>query len=271
MSLILEALRRSEEERRRHAQPLLAPAPLRRRRRGRLRALIALAVLLVVGALAGGVAWLDSARSPEAPLPVATAPSLAIGHERRDATGRAEATAVPSRANAAPPNVHPAGSQSAPQRESEPYELLREGPLITAPESPDPLADPRLDPAVRARLAEIFARAGDHPPPQGLTAVPGPAPKETVHEIPSPAPAMPPTLPAEASFEELPYSLRRELPTFRVSMIVAASEPHARFVLVEGVRRRAGEEIAPGVRIVEIDSEGLLLEFRGQRFRWRVR
>jgi general secretion pathway protein B len=247
MSLILEALRRSEEERRRRSLPALAPAPRRRPRRMLpvLGASVALAAIL-----AGAFFWTrltppptpatappHEAPSPPSPSPESSEP--AIGH-RTVAAARAS---PPPREETAP-------------RESEPAELLRESPMILAPATADPLADPNLDPLARERLAEMLA-------PRTETSAPSPTGPPSDEAPPAPAPAETP------SYEELAFALRREMPSFRVSMIVAASDPAARFVLSEGQRRREGEELAPGIRIVEIGAEGLLLEFRGQRFRWR--
>ncbi|MDW8480037.1 MAG: general secretion pathway protein GspB [Xanthomonadales bacterium] len=110
----------------------------------------------------------------------------------------------------------------------------------------------------------MLGRARPAPPP---AATPGTAEPEP------PTPGATATTVAEGPpwLEELPYALRRQLPPLRVSMVVAAADPAARFVLAQGERRREGEELAPGVRVVEIGGEALLLEFRGQRFRWRPR
>lgn len=252
MSLILEALRRSEDERRRRSLPALLAPPARRRRKRRLAwtlaaALAASAVALFV------ILWRHGAlhpqeRSSAASSEPAPAPAEPAPPTPRDIERAASRTRVAD--STSPPSV-----PTKTEREAEPGELLRESAPIIAPATANPLDDPNLDPRVRERLAEVFGGRDERPAP-----VP-----------PEPASAMsPPARPPEQvpSFEELPFELRRDMPAFRVSMIVAASDPAARFVLVEGQRRREGEELAPGIRVIEIGAGGLLLEFRGQRFRW---
>jgi general secretion pathway protein B len=91
-----------------------------------------------------------------------------------------------------------------------------------------------------------------------------------------PAPAAPPQ-PVAASpttatpsdvplYYELPFNVRKDLPTLTVSMHVYAAVPAQRFVVVDGERKAEGESIKEGLTLREIRSDGIVLEFRGQKF-----
>jgi general secretion pathway protein B len=86
-----------------------------------------------------------------------------------------------------------------------------------------------------------------------------------------PKPATPaPPAPVAAShlplYYELPYELRKDLPALVVSMHVYAEQPAQRFVIVDGDRKAEGDTLKDGIALREIRSDGLVLEFRGQRF-----
>lgn len=65
---------------------------------------------------------------------------------------------------------------------------------------------------------------------------------------------------------ELPAAVRRDMPELRLTMHVFSREPENRFVLVNSERFREGDEVAPGVRLAEINREGAVLDYRQYRF-----
>lgn len=65
---------------------------------------------------------------------------------------------------------------------------------------------------------------------------------------------------------ELPLAVRREMPDLDLSIHVFAPEEEKRFVLINGERRMAGDELGGGARLVEIRREGALIDFRDHRF-----
>jgi general secretion pathway protein B len=263
MSLILEALKKSEAERLRRQSPgLLTPDPVRRRVRVWPWLLAGLMVLV---ALAGGW-WLGQRGAAEAP----SAPVLAPlpEPESRDqgpaSDVRSEpAPSAPSRGLGLPEPATP--TPALPQVRVRPGE--RESAPMVAPASPDPLSDPDLDPDTRARLAEVLAERGS---PGGLEDA---GDRRRAPEMPDPrARAVSPAATPEPGPDalplkhELPFAIRRDLPDLRVTMVVSSGDAAARFALVNGERRVEGDEIAPGVRLVTIQAQALELEFRGQRF-----
>jgi general secretion pathway protein B len=264
MSLILEALKKSEAERLRRQSPgLLTPDPVRRR--ARVWPWL-LAGLMVLVALAGGW-WLGQRGAAEAPIAPAPAPAPETRPEVLGAasdTPSAPAPSAPSHGLGLPESARP--PPALPQVRVRPGE--RESAPMIAPSAPDPLSDPDLDPDTRARLAKALAERGQSaagvedaaerpggpqtPDPRATTASPA--------AVPQPGPD---ALPLK---HELPFALRRDLPDLRVSMVVSSGDAGARFALVNGERRVEGDEIAPGVRLISIRAQGLELEFRGQRF-----
>ena len=80
-----------------------------------------------------------------------------------------------------------------------------------------------------------------------------------------PAPRKP-AEPALPSVWEMPYSVRKDLPALALTMHVYSSVPAERFVVVEGERHVEGDELGDGVTLREIRSDGIVLDFKGQRF-----
>ncbi len=72
-----------------------------------------------------------------------------------------------------------------------------------------------------------------------------------------------PTLP---SIFELDYKLRHELPKMAVSMYVYNAQQQFRFVIIAGKRYAEGEQIESKVSITKIRADGLECEFQGTRF-----
>lgn len=64
---------------------------------------------------------------------------------------------------------------------------------------------------------------------------------------------------------ELPLSVRRSLPELNLTIHVYSPNEPERFVLINGERRVAGDEI-DGARIVAIQREGAVVDFRSHRF-----
>jgi len=67
-------------------------------------------------------------------------------------------------------------------------------------------------------------------------------------------------------YYELPYNVRKDLPTLALNMHVYATDPAQRFVVLDGDRKAEGETIKDGLVLREIRTDGIVLEFRGQRF-----
>ncbi|UXI68630.1 general secretion pathway protein GspB [Tahibacter amnicola] len=125
--------------------------------------------------------------------------------------------------------------------------------LVSAPPPPPP-PQPPAQPPVNAAPASAAAPAP--PPPAAVQAS-------------QPAAANPPAAaPLESlpMYWQLPFDVRRELPELKLSMHVYSATPAQRFVVVNGVRQVEGDSFGTDVKLVEIRSDGAVLEFHGQRF-----
>jgi general secretion pathway protein B len=65
---------------------------------------------------------------------------------------------------------------------------------------------------------------------------------------------------------ELPYAARKDIPAIELSMHVFSSDPKQRFVVIKGDRHVEGDEVASDLVLREIRQDGLVLEYKGQKF-----
>jgi general secretion pathway protein B len=103
------------------------------------------------------------------------------------------------------------------------------------------------------------------PPPvaKPAAAPPAAAPAQAA-AIPPPPP--PPALPDMPLYYQLPYNVRKDLPALAISMHVYANVPAQRFVVIDGERKAEGDSVKDGLTVHEIRTDGVIFEFRGQRF-----
>ncbi len=271
MSLILEALKKSEQQRRLGEAPNLGTPIVLTRRRSRLLPLLAGAI-----ALALGLAWWLQRDQVTVP---AAQPSTA-------AVKPAANTAPPPTANP-PSRTAPPHPQAAPQRPAAPHAVPpKTAPVVAAPvlPAPSPLDRPGSvtpPPAMAAGAHAVAAGAGQahqRPEPDGPASPLEQAAQEAAAGKARPAPAPPPAAPAPASSPataarpalpsvwELPYATRKDLPPIELTMHVYASNAADRFVVVKGERHVEGDQIADGVTLRQITADGMVLEFKGQSF-----
>lgn len=71
------------------------------------------------------------------------------------------------------------------------------------------------------------------------------------------------------SYWALPQGVRDSLPEFRITVMVFADEPEDRFLLINGTRLKEQEELQSGVVLDEIRREGAV--FRARNYRFLVR
>jgi general secretion pathway protein B len=244
MSLILEALRKSEAERQIGRAPgLLTPVALRPAQRSRARGplLFAAALLLLLAALA--LAWWlgRSAAEPPAAAP-AEAPAMVPASPTT-------LTPVASDAPSAYPTPADSPADAAPA-------------ALAPPRSPLPTAGPGDLPA-DPDFASTERESLPLPPPASALPAPPPPPAATA-PLPETAPA-----PVEAEgatpWRTLSEAERAGLPPLRLNMHVFNDEPTRRFVIIDGRRLAEGEQIAADVLLTEIRRDGAVLEVRGRR------
>lgn len=278
MSLILEALKKSEAERRLGQAPdLLSPMPIRVSHEPRSRALTRAAwALLVLIAAAGGY-WLAHDRVPSSPTTQPPAPSI------DDERSAADITPIPTRPSSAPatPTARSEAARSAaetianvplPQdddfvrteRESMPVQAD----AIPLPPPPQEAAIPQAS-APKAESV-VTTQVASEPAPGSASAslaLPQTAPSTAAATSSKVVPAAPePALEALPRLGHLLPSEREGLPPLRLSMHVYDPIPTARFVLIDGKRYREGESIRTGLSVAAIRPDGVALSYHGRRF-----
>jgi general secretion pathway protein B len=288
MSLIYDALRKSEQQRRAGEMPTLATDPgwgVRRTPPPRRFPWLWVAVPCMLLAVAAG-AWVWHTR--RAAEPATTALAQADGAQADTTADVAAVPGAPAAAPAPPADIAARFAQGE-TFANDPQALVQGAPAATAGgdaaaaiASPA-AAPPPVDPAVAqpspppgdvpaASLLATDASMAAPPPPVETTVPPPPAPAEPapappVAAMPQPAPTAPaiaaePTLPL---LYELPYAVRKDMPRLALSMHVYNDDPMRRFAIINDERRAEGDDIE-GVRLVAIRRDGIELEYAGQRF-----
>ena len=254
MSLILDALKKSEAERQLGRAPgLLTPAPTVGRRHG-LAALVA-AVVVAVGLSVGLTWWL---LRPAEPLPP---PAVASGTP----TG-------PSRSGDPAPAAAPA--DQAPPRPAQPTAAVASNAPAAVPPAPAtaraagpaPMEEPTRE-RERESLAQPAGEALPLPAPPAAVAPAPPRAADDAAAVPAAdgdaADDAGPPLP---QLRDLPPDLRAALPPLRLSMHVFNDDPAQRFVLIDGRRYGEGAALAEGLVLEAIRRDGVVLLFRERRF-----
>ena len=72
--------------------------------------------------------------------------------------------------------------------------------------------------------------------------------------------------PAPISYWELPDSVRADVPEFKFSVLVFAADPADRFVLIGGQRLEEGDSVQPGLEVKEIRRDGVVFSYRLYQF-----
>lgn len=246
MSLILEALRRSEAERQRGRAPglFVEQQGLRRERR----------------VMPAWAFWAAGA------VLVAVLLAWAWRETMRDEPGRGM---VPTAATPAEPA--PVGSaEPAPAASSE---AVPDATASTASSLPAPGFPPTPDPALVAEPAPAAepepVATVDTADAEATTAIAtptGPLPTAAPEPLPAPPPA--PAASAEEvlpRLADIPAGERGGLPPLKLSMHVYSDDPVRRFVIVDGQRLTEGAAPAPGVVVEAIRRDGAVLSLNGRR------
>ena len=276
MSLILEALKKSEQQRRLGEAPNFgSPVVATRRRRNLLPVIV---VLIVIGAAAG---WWLMRRSPPA------APPAAPSANSTDAA-RSAAQPPPIKRDVRPPAARPGGNlaldrtKQADVASQEKRAGAAGNPARTTP-PPAPTV-PSTKPAATAAgqtaptladksaglrtTAPPPAEAMQKPPAQKADVIAPPAPPANAQTAATPAAMAKPAAPGAAlpTIWDLPFSTRKDLPALDLSMHVYSADPKQRFVVMKGDRHVEGDEVGQDLILREIRQDGLVLEYKGQRF-----
>ncbi|VAW42110.1 hypothetical protein MNBD_GAMMA01-2250, partial [hydrothermal vent metagenome] len=65
---------------------------------------------------------------------------------------------------------------------------------------------------------------------------------------------------------QLPFSIRKDIPKFKLNIHIYDENPQNRLVVINGVKFVINDMIEEQVLVKDIIAEGILLEFNGQEF-----
>lgn len=240
MSLILEALKKSEAQRRLGEMPNLGtPITATKRRRSALPWL-ALGTVVVLAA-AGGWRFLGQRA---APVPPATNPAPGKPSAKADGSTPPTSPTAPRQVIKAPASAAPPAAANPPPPAQPKKDMAPPTPATLPVAAPPPAAVPAPAPAQAPAPVATPPPAAAHPP--------------------APAPPAPPPVNDVPTVDELPPELRSALPVLPITMQVYSPDPKRRFAIIDGTRVVEGESIR-GVTVQEIRPAGLVLEFQGRR------
>lgn len=244
MSYILDALRKSDQQRRRGAAPTLltgqatAAAP-------KQPALLVYALLAAVLLGAGmGIGWLRPWQTEQA------APAAAQSEEsvRQSVPVRPEIATAPAPAVAPAPVAAPAPAPvRAPAAVPVPAHasVKSQSPASVGTEAPGKPQD---------EVAAVSSKATAVPQqPSGTAAADSATAKNVI------------------SMAELPLALQQELPAMTISFHAYSGNPKDRLVGIDNRMLREGDEVAPGLKLEQITPEGMILGYKGFSFRRGVK
>lgn len=281
MSLILEALKKSEQQRRLGEAPTLGSPVVATRRR---RSLLPVLVVLILGAAVAGW-WLTrkappppSATSTPAPMETTQAPTPAApsknvptptasandrAQDRPRLTGYATALQKAEQEKRAAALANPTHAKT-PAPSSAP---LKPGDAQGVAPAPAPSLAASSSTAEKSTTADT-ARTAVTAPSAASAAVP---PNTKAGNSTAPAATASATKPtaegaALPTVWELPFATRKELPAIDLSMHVYSADPKQRFVVIKGDRHVEGDEVGQDLVLREIRQDGLVLEYKGQTF-----
>jgi len=233
MSFILEALRKSEQERQRHQSPGMADLRARNRVSGRPYWLPL--VIFLVGINIGLLLflWLNGAPPPGAEV----APD-----------GAAETATAP--VDPSPPTAEPAVQAStAPAGENE-----DSTPAVSAMPDPAAIETPIQDPPPRSLSSQLApGSAAQSAPAKAAAEFAGAsAPQSSYGNLPT--------------LEELTLAGSISLDPMRIDMHVFSPQPAERFVFINMNKYREGDSLREGPVLTSITPDGVILNYQGRTF-----
>jgi general secretion pathway protein B len=248
MSYILEALKKAQAERQLGNAPTIhAPQPVQASAAtgdglsgSRKPLLLGVGAGVIVAAVGAALLW---HRAPAPAVQVAQAPSALTSPTPAPVSGQAVA---PTSA---------AGGASATL-------AVRAPDTLSAP----PAAVPRVPesrpatPPVRTAAAPGAGSAGRASP----AAAPFPVQAQAAPAPAAPAPASEDSLPM---LQQLPESIRAQIPRVNFGGYMYSANPADRLVLVDKGLRHEGEEVGPGLVLEKLLPHAAVMNFRGVRYR----
>lgn len=239
MSFILDALKKSENERKRTIGPSLVDAPLRRPRADRPWWAVAVSALLIVNLGVLLIVLTRKDAEPDAKPVLDTAPAAAA-----PAQAAIRPPPVQRQRPAADRSVRPLAEEAAGYGE----DSYQDAPLPSeydAPGSPEAANVPEGPPIVRPIDAPAVAPLPSRP-----------------NYSSNPAPASTEVLPTLTSL----VASGTNLPDLRLDIHVYSEKPAERFAFVNMRKYTEGQTLSEGPTLERITPDGVVLSSQGQRF-----
>ncbi len=106
-------------------------------------------------------------------------------------------------------------------------------------------------------------------PPSAVIIPPhaGPAPMPPPDPVPVPTAAKPSTEATVGTLRDLPAQIQREIPPLAIGGFLYSANPSDRSVLINSRLRHEGDEVAPGLTLETLRQDGMVLNYRGYRYR----
>ena len=239
MSFILDALRKSEHERRMETAPDIMHTPV-----AVTREQLPMWAIALIGALAAALLAV-TIYSVWQRFP---GPEPATGALQQPA---AQPQTVPQAA--VPQAVTPAPQVSVPAAAT-----IQESAVAVTPSQ-----SPSLDSSANAERSEpTVTTPAEVPVSSPADELPAARSPEPTASVPAPQPASREQLPSYATV----LADGMNIGMLQMQLHVHSSTPANRFVVINGTRRREGERLSEGLSIEEIVAEGAILNYQGRRF-----
>ena len=240
MSYILDALKKSDQQRQRGLAPTLttAQAVATAPKRPRLLLASVIAVILIITGMVIG--WLrpwqhlQSASVPESSTTRSTTPALPL-----PATGPTPAL---------------------------PEMAVKPAPLMQESTSAPPSVVGSADTTAKRATPALADNEGFPSLPQARSVTP----KESAISVPDQTVQTTATAVGQEkkvlALHELPASMQREIPNISISFHIYSGKPKDRRVMINGEMAGEGDLLAPGLSIEQITPDGVILDYKGYRF-----
>lgn len=253
MSYILNALRKSEQERQARqpetaTERILLPRPKQSRKTALWIAAILLSNLLIIT----GFVWLSSHKTASTPVTPQASAAAPAGTPPQPSAARSIKSAEPPASAKAP-----ASSSIAEQAAAN---LPPKNPMSSKTGNAKKTVPARLPETVKAKNNSYMNRpapikpAAKQPPP----ANPG------ANAIAAAAPAEPQRIPF---LEELPYDVRQSIPKMTVNVFVYSPNASESFVVINMEKYKTGQFTRDSVELMEIRADSLIARYQDQTFR----
>lgn len=253
MSLILDALKRAERERRSDPMPDVELPGLARPRHRRVWLRILGGIALGLVALVVLAVTVRLVRGKRAPQPAQTTRTLPANAQPQ-VQARAAPTMSPAPTPTAPviPGTESVSTLDELSEPEPPPQVASASPL---PRTQTPAPVPAAPSAGDRNFGQVTAAAA--PPPEAPSESGQPGEREVPPALTQPAPLR--------KLREMPPEFRADFPPLNVQVHNYERESAQRFVIVNDRRYHEGENLAEGPKLIEIVREGMVLEFRGEK------